>query len=71
MVKKRFLVTGGTGFIGSHICRLLVNLGHKVTIFDNNTRGKLSRINDIRKKIKFISGDIKKSYLTQLTARML
>ncbi len=59
MVKKRFLVTGGTGFIGSHICRLLVNLGHKVTIFDNNTRGKLSRINDIRKKIKFISGDIR------------
>ena len=59
MVKKRFLVTGGTGFIGSHICRLLVNLGHKVTIFDNNTRGKFSRINDIRKKVKFIRGDIR------------
>ena len=59
MLKKKFLVTGGTGFIGSHICRLLVNLGHKVTIFDNNARGKLSRINDIRKKVKFISGDIR------------
>ena len=59
MVKKRFLVTGGTGFLGSHISRLLVNLGHKVTIFDNNTRGKFSRINDIRKKVKFISGDIR------------
>ncbi len=59
MVKKRFLVTGGTGFIGSHISRLLVNLGHKVTIFDNNTRGKFSRINDIRKKVKFIRGDIR------------
>ena len=44
MVKKRFLVTGGTGFIGSHISRLLVNLGHKVTIFDNNTRGKFSKL---------------------------
>ena len=59
MVKKKFLVTGGTGFIGSHISRLLVNLGHKVTIFDNNTRGKFSRINDIRKKVKFISGDVR------------
>ena len=38
---------------------MLVNLGHKVTIFDNNTRGKFSRINDIRKKVKFISGDIR------------
>ena len=59
MVKKKFLVTGGTGFIGSHICRLLVNLGHKVTVFDNNTRGKLGRINDIRKKVKFVNGDIR------------
>ena len=56
---KTALVLGAGGFIGSHISRLLVNLGHKVTIFDNNTRGKFSRINDIRKKVKFISGDVR------------
>ena len=59
MIKKKYLVTGGTGFIGSHICRLLVNLGHKVVVYDNNTRGKLSRIDDLRNKIKFVHGDIR------------
>ena len=43
MKKKSFLVTGGTGFIGSGISERLVQSGHKVTIFDNNSRGKISR----------------------------
>ena len=42
--KKNFLVTGGTGFIGSNICDLLVRQGHRVTIFDNNSRGNLKKI---------------------------
>jgi len=37
----------------------LVKKGHKVTIFDNNFRGKHSRIKDIDKKIKYIQGDIR------------
>ena len=57
--KKKFLVTGGTGFIGSNICKLLIELGHEVTIFDNNSRGKFKRIKEINKKIKFIKGDIR------------
>ena len=51
MKKKNILVTGGTGFIGSNISRYLVKQGHKVTLFDNNFRGKSSRIKDIRKQI--------------------
>ena len=31
---KNFLVTGGTGFIGSSICELLIQRGHKVTVFE-------------------------------------
>jgi nucleoside-diphosphate-sugar epimerase len=57
--KKNFLVTGGTGFIGAGICKMLVLLGHKVTILDDNSRGKISRILEIEKKIKFIKGDIR------------
>ena len=59
MKKKNFLVTGGTGFIGAGICKMLVLLGHKVTILDDNSRGKISRILEIEKKIKFIKGDIR------------
>ena len=59
MKNKNFLVTGGTGFIGASICKMLLKLGHKVTIFDNNSRGKISRIHEIEKKINFIKGDIR------------
>jgi len=59
MKKKTFLVTGGTGFIGSNICELLVKKNYKVKIFDNNSRGNLNKIKKIRKKIKFIKGDIR------------
>ena len=57
--KKNFLVTGGTGFIGSNICKLLIELGHNVTIFDNNSRGEFKRIKELNKKVKFIKGDIR------------
>ena len=58
-MKKNFLVTGGTGFIGSGICNLLIEQGHNVTILDKNSRGKISRILKFKKKIKFIKGDIR------------
>ena len=57
--KKTFLVTGGTGFIGSSICELLVKKKYKVKIFDNNSRGSLGRIKKIKKDITFIKGDIR------------
>jgi len=58
--KKTFLVTGGSGFIGSNITKMLLKEGHKVNIFDNNFRGKLSRIKKIKNKnLKFFKGDIR------------
>ena len=59
MKKKTFLVTGGTGFIGSSISNYFSDKGYKITILDNNSRGKLIRIKK-NKKIKFIYGDITK-----------
>ena len=56
---KIFLVTGGTGFIGSNICKMLVREGHKVIVYDNNFRGNLEKISQIKKKITFIKGDIR------------
>ena len=57
--KKHFLVTGGTGFLGSAICKLLLTKGYKVTIFDNNSRGSLANIRYIKKKLRFVKGDIR------------
>tara|TARA_Y100000996_G_C22471617_1_gene622350 strand:+ start:222 stop:1136 length:915 start_codon:yes stop_codon:yes gene_type:complete len=54
---KKILVTGGTGFIGSSISNYFSDKGYKITILDNNSRGKLIRIKK-NKKIKFIYGDI-------------
>ena len=62
MKKKTFLVTGGTGFIGSSISNLLVNKGHNVKIFDNNSRGNIQKIKKFKKKIKFIKGDIRNKH---------
>ena len=59
MKKKTFLVTGGTGFIGSNICKLLIKKKYRVKIFDNNLRGDLNNIKKIKKKIKFIKGDVR------------
>ena len=59
MKKKTFLVTGGSGFIGSNISELLVKKNYNVKIFDDNSRGSIKKISKFKKKIKFIKGDIR------------
>ena len=60
MQADRILVTGGAGFIGSHVVDNLVEKGYEVTVLDNLSTGKVenirSHIND--KTIKFVNGDI-------------
>lgn len=58
--KKKALVTGGAGFIGSHLSIKLVNLGYEVTIIDNLSTGRLENIKEILDQIKFIKADISK-----------
>lgn len=56
--KKRVLVTGGAGFIGSHIAERLVKEGSKVIILDNFCTGKESNLEKIRNDIELIKGTI-------------
>lgn len=55
---NKFLVTGGAGFIGSHIVEELVKRKQKVTALDNLSSGYLKNIEPFRDKIRFIKGDI-------------
>jgi nucleoside-diphosphate-sugar epimerase len=55
---SKFLVTGGAGFIGSHITEALVKRGHAVRVLDNFSSGKMSNLKGLEKKIDLIKGDI-------------
>jgi len=56
---KRILVTGGAGFIGSHLTEKLVGLGAKVSVADNLSRGSLINLNRVKNKIKFLNLDLR------------
>lgn len=52
------LVTGGAGFIGSHIAEALVNSGARVRIVDNLSTGNLDNLKDISGRIDFLQADL-------------
>ena len=55
----KFLVTGGAGFIGSHIVDALVTSGDKVCVLDDLTSGRRENLEGVADKIEFIEGDIR------------
>ena len=55
----KILVTGGAGFIGSHIAEYLVQRGDDVTILDNLNTGNKENLAKINDKINFVNGDIR------------
>ena len=61
---KNILVSGGAGFIGSHLCKTLVHLGHKVVCLDNLFTGSVSNISELIKNpnFEFINHDIVKPF---------
>ena len=55
----KFAVTGGAGFIGNNIVRLLLKQGHQVKVIDNLHTGKIENLSDIRDQIEFENIDIR------------
>ena len=64
MKKKTILVTGGAGFIGSHLCKRLLNENHKVICLDNLFTGTLKNIEELENNnnFEFVNHDITKPY---------
>ncbi len=60
-----YLVTGGAGFIGSHIVERLVKDGHRVKVLDNLITGKKENLASVIDDIEFIEGDIRDLDLLQ------
>ena len=56
---NRAIVTGGCGFIGSHLAEKLINLGYKVIIIDNLSTGRIENISKFKNRLKFFKLDIK------------
>ena len=61
----RVFITGGAGFIGSHLCDALVAEGKEVTILDNLSTGSKKNIAHLEGKIKVFQGDIRDQKLVE------
>ncbi|UCF79916.1 MAG: NAD-dependent epimerase/dehydratase family protein [Acidobacteriota bacterium] len=53
------LVTGGAGFLGSHLVRALVRRGHAVTVLDNFSSGSLENLREVKKAVRVVRGDVR------------
>ena len=54
----KYLITGGAGFIGSHLCDSLITRGDEVVVLDNLSTGSEQNISKIQEKIEIIRGDV-------------
>jgi dTDP-glucose 4,6-dehydratase/UDP-glucose 4-epimerase len=59
MSSKKYVVTGGTGFIGSALVRRLVGEGHCVRVLDDNSRGAARKLGDAAAAVELLRGDIR------------
>ena len=55
---KKILITGGAGFIGSHLSKILLDQDYSVTIVDNLSSGSIKNLSNVIKKIELINTDI-------------
>jgi UDP-N-acetylglucosamine/UDP-N-acetyl-alpha-D-glucosaminouronate 4-epimerase len=63
MTKQTYLVTGGAGFIGSHITERLVRDGHEVRVLDNFSSGHEANLQSFPGAVELIRGDIRNAQL--------
>jgi dTDP-glucose 4,6-dehydratase/UDP-glucose 4-epimerase len=67
--KKIYLVTGGTGFIGSALVKRMVLAGYAVRVLDNNSRGASERLAEVAKDVDIVVADIRDAQAVKKAAQ--
>lgn len=68
-MKKKYLVTGGAGFLGSALVKRLIVEGHVVRVLDDFTRGNPRRLKGFEKHVEWFKGDIRNASLVKRAVR--
>jgi UDP-glucose 4-epimerase len=67
--EKSILVTGGAGFIGSHLVETLVNCGARVTALDNLSAGTWENLENVSRQVEIVEGDIRDASILETVIR--
>jgi UDP-glucose 4-epimerase len=66
---SRMLVTGGAGFIGSHLAERLADLGHEVRVLDNFSTGRRENLASFAGRVEVVEGDIRDARVVAAAVR--
>ncbi len=55
----KVLVTGGSGFLGSELCREIIDAGHDLRVIDDHSRGRPARLDQFGDNIELVDGDVR------------